>query len=300
MKKSSSLFSSFAEVILTASLLFTACIPSMTLAQTPANFCFTFTRDLGISKPLSLQEAGALKEILTNEGLWNTSSPIATYNSAVALAVSRFQEKYASQILTPNRLSRGTGFVGPSTRTKLNALYGCGTSSNTNIPCGQGALFNTLTGAPCSSTISPISGCFPGALFSILTGESCSVKLPEGCTSSAGYSVTTGVQCTPQPVTPLPAGCSSTNGFSVTTGISCGVEAPGSTPTPTPPPPVVASHASTTLVVSLVPLLSGGVVHAGKTVPISSLQITNVGKELAILRGFWVQQNGTAPTQSII
>ncbi|MDD5050935.1 MAG: hypothetical protein PHV93_04355 [Candidatus Pacebacteria bacterium] len=300
MKKISSLFSSLAEVILIASLLFMACIPSLTLAQTPANFCFTFTRDLGISKPLSLQEAVALKEILMNEGFWNANSPIPTYNSAVALAVSRFQEKYASQILTPNHLSHGTGFVGPSTRTKLNALYGCGTASNINTPCGQGALFNTLTGAPCSSTVSPISGCFPGALFSVLSGESCSVKLPEGCTSSAGYSTTTGVRCAPEPVASLPAGCSSTNGFSVTTGTPCNGQTPSSTPTPTPFPPIVVTHASTTLVVSLVPLLSGGTVHAGKTVPISYLQITNVGKEPASLKGFWLQQNGSAPAQSII
>lgn len=39
-------------------------------------------------------------------------------------AVIRFQEKYKQEILNPWNLVYGTGFVGTTTRTKLNALYG--------------------------------------------------------------------------------------------------------------------------------------------------------------------------------
>ncbi|MFA6301063.1 MAG: peptidoglycan-binding protein [Candidatus Paceibacterota bacterium] len=53
-------------------------------------------------------------------------------------------------------------------------------------------------------------------------------NLPAGCTSTAGFSPTTGMPCngtnpnpTPTPLT-LPAGCTSTAGFSPTTGMPCG------------------------------------------------------------------------------
>ncbi len=41
-----------------------------------------------------------------------------------AQAVIRFQEKYASEILAPLGLQKGTGYVGYATRTKVNQILG--------------------------------------------------------------------------------------------------------------------------------------------------------------------------------
>ena len=48
------------------------------------------------------------------------------FGESTASAVSGFQQKYLDEILTPWGLKYGTGFAGPTTRTKLNSLYGCG------------------------------------------------------------------------------------------------------------------------------------------------------------------------------
>lgn len=58
--------------------------------------------------------------------------------------------------------------------------------------------------------------------------------------------------------------------------------------------------ADTTLVVVNVPLLIGGVAKAGSLVPISYIQVLNVGSKPAILDGFAVTQTGSAPVASIL
>jgi hypothetical protein len=55
----------------------------------------------------------------------------------------------------------------------------------------------------------------------------------------------------------------------------------------------------TTIRVASVPLLSGGGVSAGGSVPVSYLQIANVGKNTAAIEGFRVKQSGSA-TESVV
>lgn len=55
----------------------------------------------------------------------------------------------------------------------------------------------------------------------------------------------------------------------------------------------------TTLRVASVPLLSGGLVAPGTSVPVAYVQVANVGSVATILKGFEVRQTGSAPTSAI-
>jgi len=106
------------------SLAFSAVIPAYAQTATVSPLCYAFSNNLGEGRYISPVDAQALTVALTNAGIWNQGTPITTYDEMVASAVSGFQEKYAAQILAPNGLSYGTGYVGTSTRAELNTLYG--------------------------------------------------------------------------------------------------------------------------------------------------------------------------------
>lgn len=84
-------------------------------------FCFDFNRNLKIQNEGN--DVTNLQTALNHEGFNVDVS--GYYDENTAAAVSGFQEKYHSEILTPNGLAFGTGYVGSATRKKLNQLYGC-------------------------------------------------------------------------------------------------------------------------------------------------------------------------------
>ena len=91
-----------------------------------APWCHTFNASFGIGS--TGDDVSALETVLTKEGISgfeHSSNFSASYSEAIASAVSGLQEKYNGEILNPVGLSRGTGYVGKSTRAYLNKIYGC-------------------------------------------------------------------------------------------------------------------------------------------------------------------------------
>jgi len=91
----------------------------------PEAWCHDFKVDLRYGDRGS--EVSALQTALKKEEFAISKREIGgTYfGNWTASAVVGFQEKYRKDILSPLGLAHGTGFVGKTTRTKLNELYGC-------------------------------------------------------------------------------------------------------------------------------------------------------------------------------
>ena len=98
-----------------------------------SSFCYNWTRNLRVGDVGP--DVTALFDALSRENLTINIMATDSFNELLASAVVGFQEKYVSDILAPHGLTRGTGYVGPTTRAKLNALYGCN-SSGTGVVGG--------------------------------------------------------------------------------------------------------------------------------------------------------------------
>jgi len=85
--------------------------------------CEAITADLYFGVENSIQTS-CLQELLKSLGsdIYPQGKITGNYSTDTQAAVVRFQEKYAREILTPLGLKKGTGYVGSSTRSKINLL----------------------------------------------------------------------------------------------------------------------------------------------------------------------------------
>lgn len=87
--------------------------------------CYTLEKNIRFGD--TGEDVEFLHVALEREGFsLGTEKAEKKFGELTASAVTGFQQKYKAEVLTPVGLSYGTGFVGQSTRAKLNALYGCG------------------------------------------------------------------------------------------------------------------------------------------------------------------------------
>jgi hypothetical protein len=132
---------SLAELIAKNPSLAAILAPYMAQSTSTASCAGTITKTL--TKGMTDAEVMTLQKMLNasadttvaTTGAGSKGMEGSYFGAATKAAVIKFQNKYASEVLTPNGLTVGTGMVGAATRAKLNAL--CATAPTTSTNTGN-------------------------------------------------------------------------------------------------------------------------------------------------------------------
>ena len=207
-----------------------------TLQSGSAQWCHTFNTNLRIGDFNS--EVSTLKNALAKEG-FNIDQSMK-FDEETAANVSGFQEKYQTEILAPFRLQRGTGYVGPSTRAKLNKLYGCG-NVNTQVPPQVSNIIPTVSLAANPTSI--ISDGKPGTIILSWSSKNATSCLFEKQTLSPSGSMSVSLSQT----TTYTISCTGPGGTATSYPVTIPFQLTGQTP---PTAPTVTLSANPTSIIS--------------------------------------------------
>jgi len=146
---------------------------------------YTYNTDLTIGSTGT--DVTALQTKLVEAGFLTMPSGVAMgyFGSLTQAAVKAWQ----ASVGLPS-----TGFFGPLSRAKLNSTAGTVPPVGGTPGCPTGAMYNSTTGAPCTTTPAPVAGCPAGALFNSLTGAPCATTPVTGASEG---SITTKLAASP-------------------------------------------------------------------------------------------------------